>query len=701
MPSGLQRMNSSGGRLDRPRFSERAAGILGDSRALFLRRLTDIARHAGLVSRPVLAAFTQALGEAYDELVIARRDGFERTRGLTASHIRLVADDDLELELRIGEIGRRLADIGGNLLWRVLRRFMTLLGRPEMTPADNPVGTDAIATSLLAVCRASGAGHDEKLVLLARLEEQLALDFCDLYRELDELLAGNDVETAQAPAAGGGGTRPDAQVLPPADAGGPNPLSALQSLLGRQRAVDGAEAVAGMPDRRGAPQASPGDIALDVAGLVALNQLAARLDQIGSSAARDGAAAAAGAAVSAKDLGLPPGNPEAVAVDTLSLIFEDISAGGDLPYAVATTIARLKIPLLKVAIFDPSLFSDSGHPARRLINGMARAAVGLPRGAGRGHPLCTRLWRLADVVCDTLQRDCSVLSAPLAELGTLIAERDRAVGAEAQAYLPLAEAWEAREQAAAAAHRWLREIVGERGAGDRGVAPGIVGFLRRYWVRAMAVAAREEGGAGGGLWQEYHDTVVDLLWSVQPKLQPEERKQLVRLVPSLLKRINAALDRIGATAEEREPFLDDCFALQTAAVRGAPLPPAATEELPAESAPAPGIAVDTLEIDGRRLKAATRGAPFAAAGPAPDGAVHAGDWLDFNLGDGEALCGLVCWRNPQSGSVLLFNPDWGYAVAVACGVLEDQLLGARAGVASSRAIFDVAARRVIDRLSAG
>ncbi|MBI4739982.1 MAG: DUF1631 family protein [Betaproteobacteria bacterium] len=689
MPSGLQRMNSSGGRLGRPRFSERATGILSDSRALFLRRLTDIARHAGLVSPPVLAAFTQALGEAYDELVIARRDGFERTHGLTASHIRLVADDDLELELRIGEIGRRLADIGGNLLWRVLRRFMTLLGRPEMTPADNPVGTDAIATSLLAVCRASGAGHDEKLVLLANLEEQLALDFCDIYRELDELLAGNDVGTAQAPAAtGGGGTRPDAQA-PPADAGGPNPLSALQSLLGRQRTADGAEAVAGMPDMRGAAQASPGNIALSVAGLVALNQLAARLDQIGSSAA----------AVSAGDLGLPPGNPEAVAVDTLSLIFEDISASGDLPDVVATMIARLKIPLLKVAIFDPSLFSDSGHPARRLINGMARAAVGLPRGAGRGHPLCTRLWRLADVVCDTLHRDCSVLSAPLAELGTLIAERDRAVVAESQAYLPLAETWEARGQATAAAHRWLRGIVGEHGAGDSGVAPGILDFLRRYWVRAMAVAAREEGGAGS-LWREYHDTVVDLLWSVQPKLQPEERKQLVRLVPSLLKRINAALDRIGVTAEEREPFLDDCFALQTAAVRGAPLPPAATE-LPADSAPAPGIAVDTLEIDGRRLKVATRGASVAAAGPAPDGAVHAGDWLDFNLGDGEALCGLVCWRNPQSGSVLLFNPDWGYAVAVACGVLEDQLLDARAGVASSRAIFDVAAQRVIDRLSAG
>ena len=144
--------------------------IQRDCRELFQRRLTEIARAAGIVMPQVLEAWRNALGEGYDELASqAQRAGFEQAAGLTASRITLMGEDDLELEIRIGEITKRLADIGGTALWKAHLRYMTLLRRPEMDKADNPVGPEAIALGLWAVCRESGGSLENRFALLDRL----------------------------------------------------------------------------------------------------------------------------------------------------------------------------------------------------------------------------------------------------------------------------------------------------------------------------------------------------------------------------------------------------------------------------------------------------------------------------------------------------------------------------------------------------
>ena len=82
--------------------------VLRDLRDRFLLRLEEISGLAGF-SREATAAFTRAAGEAYDALAAGRvQHGFGETAGLTASRISLVGPDDLELEIRIGEILHRL-----------------------------------------------------------------------------------------------------------------------------------------------------------------------------------------------------------------------------------------------------------------------------------------------------------------------------------------------------------------------------------------------------------------------------------------------------------------------------------------------------------------------------------------------------------------------------------------------------------------
>lgn len=684
--------------------SEYPREILRDIRHLFQRLLVEIARHAGVANPELLQRFSEALGAGYDELIVAKRGAFEQITGLTASRITLMCDSDLGFEIRIGEIVKRLGDVGGNALWRTQLRYITLLRRPDMTPADNPVGLDVIGLGLWEICRSSGLSVDQNLDLLDRLEEQLTAELPELYRSLNELLAGHSIEPAQTKKIANLAPRPITQVAPGVPAGnmvssanleaGSNTLSTLQSLLIQQRcSAQGTGTLFG----QGLVAGAAVNPALEAATRIMLNQLAGRLDRLQAAgrAASPETMDVQPRVVRAKELGLQPGRPEAVSLDTMALIFEAFFASGELPDTIKTAIARLQIPLLKLAVFDATLFSDTKHPARRLIDGLARSVLGLPHDVSRTHPVCKRVWQVVETVAETLQRDASALTVPLTELETLIAQRNAEVLAGAEPYLPLFDGLAAGELAAEAARRWLHSLE------TRGAAQEILDFARQHWVHVMEAACLD-GGEAGSLWQDGQTTIADLLWSVQPMVNPDDRKLLVRMVPTLLKRINEGLDRIGRTADERSGFLDACFTLQTAALRGNPPVPV----LPAESSPVltRELVVTWHESDGKRLKTLSfSGTPASAYRRAASGVdgVQAGSWLKFEIGDGQPLCGLVCRSHPSAGSALLFNPDWDYAVVVSPDVLAMQLREDKAKVVSAVSIFDIAAQRALDGMVAG
>ena len=683
--------------------NEDAFFIHRDCRELFQRRVAEAIRPAG-ASPAMVEAFAAALAESYDEFAAsAGRDGFDEVRGLTSSRMTLMGDDDLELEIRIGDIVRRLAERGGSALWRVHTRYMTLMNRPELKPDDDPVGPEVISAGLWAICRADAQPLDARMAVLDRVESALAEHLPVVYAELNDLLASRNVEPAQTQIVSSGGSR-SAPIAPasaeggaaslPGTADGAGALAALQSALARQWGGAAPAAVAGSPG------ASGGEVALNAATLVMLNQLAARLDQLEqkrwdtlaeaeNSDSETGAGEPAPRALRSDDVEVPLGRSESLALDTLGHIFDEIFNIWELPDTVKTAIGRLQIPLLKMAIVDGSLFSDGDHLARTLINRMAHAAIGLPRDISRAHPVSSRLWKLASAVAEAQLGDAAALDAPLAELDGLIAGRDHDVQEKALPYLALFQEKELQDQAALAARRWLQ------GALAAGAPLEVLQFLQRDWVRVMAAACRD-GGESGAAWQACATTAADLVWSVLAKQGADDRKRLAGMVPLLLKGLNAGLDRIDMPTGDRAPFLDACFTLQTNALRGNPAPVVRNE---APESVATGDDATAIEQDGRSLRllgfATQPASAYSAASP-----VAVGDWLQFALGENDIRCGMVVWTGPRTGNVLLCNPDWGFGIAVGSAVLERQLRQGQARVVSGQRIFDIAAERALKQLAA-
>ncbi|HAB85132.1 MAG TPA: DUF1631 domain-containing protein, partial [Pseudomonas sp.] len=63
-------------------------------------------------------------------------------------------------------------------------------------------------------------------------------------------------------------------------------------------------------------------------------------------------------------------------INLVSMLFEFILDDRTLPDSLKALIGRLQIPLLKVAVIDKTFFSRGSHPARRLLNEIASAAMG-------------------------------------------------------------------------------------------------------------------------------------------------------------------------------------------------------------------------------------------------------------------------------------------------------------------------------------
>ena len=109
--------------------------------------------------------------------------------------------------------------------------------------------------------------------------------------------------------------------------------------------------------------------------------------------------------------------------------------------------------------------------------------------------------------------------------------------------------------------------------------------------------------------------------------------------------------------------------------------------------------VQLLERNGKLVQ--YLGLPVAAYAPMRTGtsAWKEGDWILFALPDGERLCGRLCWQGSPFGTVVLFNMEWGFAVALAPSLLEQQLRGSQARVVSESALFDDSAKLALSQIA--
>jgi hypothetical protein len=696
--------------LETPAGPDRAV-VLAEVRMLFLDRLASLGQRAGIFSSTALDAVRRGSGQFFDDMTSARgRGGFDVASGLTASKIGLVDDHQLELSIRLGEFARQLEEECSGPLFKLYQRFVTLLDRPGLAGADNPVAPEGVGHGLAEMFAELGDSHERALARLAEIKTLLVSEMPVLYAELNELMVRHHVRAAKTVSQPGegrsverrkGGRRAGDRIAA-------DPMASLQQAAlsrlapGSGQAAGGAGA--GMPttsmaagsggDGGFAPAAAAYDAAVFDQFMARLTQWQRQdqADLFGSGAAGAGKALQA---LKAGELAPMLRAHEAAALDVLAALFDVLFDDPQLADAVKAAMARLQIPLLKAAVLDPSFFSDRAHPARVLLDIMAQAAAGLGPGVDGEHPVCAELRRVAAAVQSEFERDLQVFSEHAAELETFMARHNHDLQTGAQAYIALAQVQEQRDVAAQMAH----QLVDTRTVA---AAPRVIAdFLQGKW-RQVLEAAWLAGGEDGTAWREARSVVPELLSSVQAKPDAEERKRVAVQIPALLQKIRSGLDRIGVTTEARAPFLDACLALQTAVLRGKELPaePATvTDSVAAMPQPAAEEVVNVLAMHGLTLKSVRLVPPVSANADDLSDEFAVGDWVEFQMPDGIARRGRLCWISAALGNPLFSNAEWDCAISLARVYLERQLASGRATLVGDHSFFDTAAEKALRRNS--
>ncbi|PKO90632.1 MAG: hypothetical protein CVU16_09920, partial [Betaproteobacteria bacterium HGW-Betaproteobacteria-10] len=564
-----------------------ASEIINACRALFLQQLDALLEDSGALSAPAIQAIQRGAGAYFDEIIVSSRRGSfkEEVDGMTASRLTLVGEDDLELQLRLDNLSARLFEQSGADLWKIHLRFVTLLKRQDLAKTVNPVGPGAIAHGLDTMFGAAGAlTLDKKLDLLDRIDSRLQQDLPAVYAKINDFLASEGAEAASSPIVKRANTPDKRFVAEAASSAASNVASnavSERTLLALQHAL-----LARLP------ALAPSTLSAEDRGAVGslmsqatLERVIFRLDEIDrqNSAApvfsfdtsprlealipglfsEEAVSAAKPKPLNAAALGVPAMAPEGLAIDTLAMIFEAIFADPGLPDALKSIISSLQITLLKLAMQDAAFFSDATHPARRMIDRMSQAMLGLPADVPARHPLCQQLLEIASQLRSRFTGSIGVFEVALTQVETLIAEHNAEISRFAEAYLPMLEQLERRDQAAIKSEVALDRVL------ERGLPAVIHDFLDQTWRRVLS-RVLAESGPNSTQWEAYNRVIEDLLWTFQPKLAAEDRKALAQRLPEILKLLKAGMERVGLSSEAQAAFLDASFALQTQALRMVP-----------------------------------------------------------------------------------------------------------------------------------
>jgi len=676
--------------------------LLSDTRALFLKHLGALLQDSGLISTHAIEAIQNGAGAYFDEIVSTNRRGSfaEEADGLTSSRISLVGEEDLELNIRLDDMSASLFEATGGSLWKTHLRFVTLLRRPDLPKSANPVGPKGIAQGLNAMFDAAGAfAIDKKLELLDRIEACLIKGLPALYAEINDFMDRGGVEAAQ----------PSIVNSKEGPTGGVRPPLAENALLALQQAI-----LARMPGAADSPQvpASAG-AAASLLNQATLERLVMRLDELDRQGALDQKFAPARTAegmipelfapdgefasqpkvIKSAQLGIPTTADEGLTIDTLALIFEALFANPALPDALKAVISSLQITLLKLAMKDGSLFANEQHPARLVIDRMGQAVLGLPTDVSARHPVCALLFDIAAQLRGEKTGEITAFEKALARLDALLAERNALFSAAASPYLPLMEQLGRLEGAASHVQPAIEKFIATN-------PPKVIrNFIEQSWAKLLQSIWLEHGEQGPE-WQESLALIDDLLWTIQPKADSDDRKTLARRLPDILKRLRAGMKRVGLSAEAEAAFLDACFELQTRALRA--IPAAAVNDgiepglFPAD------VFANTGKTIGGELRVGDvvlKTLDFAEFTPATTRPLpcQEGDWLEFNMANGEKRVARLCHIAAKSQRMLLLNPESGLAVAVHSAILERQLRNGEARISPANSLFESAASTALKR----
>ncbi len=515
-------------------------------------RFFEAMRDLRLKRKSIERGFLEKLFEAFVSLAQYDIAQMSFPQSVICDPLVQMPKDELEKAVALEAMVAKVLSRDGFALGQLTARLSVLLGK-RLDDRHNPMGPAMLCEYFLEAGRDLGVEIKVKLIILKLFEKYVLSDGDQLYAEANQLLIATGVlpELKPAPArraydrvAVGTGT---AQTDPGSssaqiDESVQEVFAALQELLfhvrGSVAPILEASAQTQPVSTRDLlrllshlQQYVPGPSAQDDFDL--RNQLEQLLTRV---SVKSGKSRVVG--VADEDV-----------INLIAMLFEFILDDHNLPDSLKALIGRLQIPMLKVAVLDKSFFSRASHPARRLLNEIAAAALGWAKcDDHQRDSLYLRIEQVVQRLLNDFVDDPAIFSELLADfLAFTSDERRRSELLEQRTR----DAEEGRARTHLA-RQHVEQALNQRLLGK--VLPQVVvGFLQEAWSTVLLLTCLKHGEQSVE-WQSGLQTMDDLIWSVQRHADADTGLHLLTLVPGLLKAL-----REGLSSAAFDPFATSEF----------------------------------------------------------------------------------------------------------------------------------------------
>ena len=306
-------------------------------------------------------------------------------------------------------------------------------------------------------------------------------------------------------------------------------------------------------------------------------------------------------------------------IDLVSMLFEFILDDRNLSPPIQVLICRLQIPMLKVVVNDRSFFSKPTHPARKLLNTLARAGIGWSdRNEKNRDRLYHEIHRVVRRILDDPDCDVQLFDALHQEFEQFLIRENRKAA--------LVEQRTRESERGRIKSRKAQETVDQllrRKLTNRRMPENVRNILLNGWSRVMFLAYLRDDTEHR--WQQSVRVVDDLLWCLQPLPESSDREQWIRVAPTLIKQLRAGLEEVSFNSVRLDQMMSELKQELTDAFRRQP-PEDAAQSTATEPEPDPtSTAVEQQQL----VEDEVMSEHYTTIDQ-----ISIGDWLEFNLVNG-------------------------------------------------------------------
>ncbi len=233
-------------------------------------------------------------------------------------------------------------------------------------------------------------------------------------------------------------------------------------------------------------------------------------------------------------------------IDIVSMLFDFFFDDEALPDQIKVLIGRLQIPILKVAILDNSFFNHKKHPARKLLDSISKSAMGWSDEEQQEKVLIQKIEEIVDFLLTEFEQDITIFEKALEDFQAFVKEEEKKSD---QAIVELKDEEEIKDEKIKHSQEVVSSFI-QKLLDKHELSFDVIDFLDGVW-KSVLYKTHLTQGEDSNHWKNLKHITTTLIWSLIAKHSEEDKKKLLKTLPSLLRALSNAMGLIQLDKVEK------------------------------------------------------------------------------------------------------------------------------------------------------